>query len=158
MPASLRGDIASWRQSAKSWMAEKRPASMTDKERFELAKHLIADGESISVKVPGGALIEYMRASAIMHDLLGRVKNGDQYQEMLWIAGQSSEYVRSLNMWTLQDTYYEGCIRKGGDKTLSGKCMSALEKSLLRTYGAASRAGLPAFSQKLLDDLGATIK
>lgn len=158
IPPSMRGDIAMWRQSAKAWTTERRPASMTDKERFELAKRLIQEGESISAKVPGGALIEYMRASAIMHDLLGRAHGGEQYQEMMWVAGQAAEYLRDLNAWTLQDTYYEGCIRKGKDKTLSNKCLAALEKSMFQSYGAASRAGLPPFAKKQLDDLSKMIK
>ena len=158
MPGSLRGDIAIWRQSAKSWMNERRPASMTDAERYSMAKQLVAEGADIAAKVPGGALVEYLRASSIMHDLLGRVKVSDQYQEMLWTAGQASEYVRDLNMWTLQETYYEGCIRKGKDKVLGGKCLAALEASMLRTYGAAGKSGLPPFAKKQLDELSAIVK
>jgi hypothetical protein len=158
IPPSLRADIAQWRTSAKAWMSEKRPASMTDKERFEMAKRLVAEGQEITAKVSGGALIEYMRASSLLHEMLGRMKDGEHYQEMLWLAGISAEYLGDLNLWMLQDTYFEGCVRKGKDKALAGKCLSALEASYLRTYGAASRAGLPPFSKKQLDDLGVLVK
>ena len=158
IPPSLRGDIGIWRQSAKAWTTERRPPSMNDKERFDLAKRLISEGQAIAEKVPGGALIEYMRASAILHDLLGRSHGGDNEQQMLWLAGQSAEYLRDLNIWTLQDTYYEGCVRKGKDKALAGKCLSALESSMLQSYGAASRAGLPSYAKRQLDDLTKLIK
>jgi hypothetical protein len=158
IPPSMRGEIAAWRQSAKSWMSERRPASMSDQERFELAKRLVSEGQALSAKVEGGALIEYMRASAIMHNLMGRVKDGPQIQEMMWVAGQASENIRDLNMWTMQDIYYEGCIRKGKDKTLAGRCLEAMEKSLLRTYGAASKAGLPPFTKNQLDELTKLLK
>ncbi len=158
IPPSLRGDIAMWRESAKAWSAERRPPSMSDKERLELAKRLIRDGETIAKKVPGGALIEYMRASAILHDLLGRSRGGDNEQQMLWFAGQSAEYLRDLNLWTLQDTYYEGCVRKGKDKSLAAQCLSALESSMVQSYGAASRAGLPSYAKRQLDDLAKLIK
>jgi hypothetical protein len=158
IPPSLRGDIAMWRQSAKAWTSERRPPSMNDKERFELAKRLIDEGETISQKVPGGALIEYMRASAILHDLLGRSHGGENEQQMLWLAGQSAEYLRDLNVWTLQDTYYEGCVRKGKDKNLGAKCLTALEGSMLQSYGATSRAGLPSYAKRQLDELSKLVK
>ena len=158
MPPALRGDIAMWRQSAKAWANERRPASMTDKQRLEMAKTLLKEGEQISAKVPGGALIEYMRASSILHDLLGRSTGGEQYQEILWLAGQSAEYLSDLNGGTLQDAYYEGCVRKGKDKALSQKCLTALEKSMTRSYGVSSRAGLPPFAKKQLDDLNKLIR
>lgn len=160
IPPGLRGDIAMWRQSAKSWTTERRPPNMNDKERFDLAKRLINEGEAIAQKVPGGALIEYMRASAILHDLLGRSHGGENEQQMLWLAGQSAEYLRDLNIWTLQDTYYEGCVRKGKDKdkALGAKCLNALESSMLQSYGAASRAGLPSYAKRQLDDLSKLVK
>lgn len=158
IPPSLRGDIAMWRDSAKAWTNERRPPSMNDKERFELAKRLISDGETLAKKVPGGALIEYMRASSILHDLLGRSRGGEQEQQILWFAGQSAEYLRDLNLWTLQDTYYEGCVRKGKDKTLGARCLEALEKSMLQSYGAAGRAGLPSYAKRQLDDLAKFVK
>lgn len=158
MPPSMRGDIAMWRQSAKAWTNERRPASMTDSQRFDLAKTLIKEGTTIAAKVPGGALVEYMRASAIMHDLLGRVHGGEQYQEMLWVAGQAAEYLSAINADTLQDTYYEGCVRKGKNKDLAGKCLAALENSMFKSYGASSRSGLPPFVKQQLDDLNKLTK
>ncbi len=158
IPPSLRGDIAMWRQSAKTWTTERRPPSMNDKERFELAKRLIAEGQAVAQKLPGGALIEYMRASAILHDLLGRSHGGESEQEMLWLAGQTADYLRDLNLGTLQDAYYEGCVRKGKDKNLSTKCLNALETSMLQSYGVASRAGLPSYAKRQLEDLSKVIK
>jgi hypothetical protein len=153
IPLSMRVDLARWRQSAKAWTEERRPPRMNDKERFELAKRLVTEGEAIRKTNAGGALIEYMRASAILHDLLGRSRGGEQEQQILWLAGQSAEYLRDLNLWTLQDTYYEGCIRKGKDKSLQSKCLLALEGSMLNSYGATSRAGLPDYAKRHLDEL-----
>jgi hypothetical protein len=99
-----------------------------------------------------------MRASAILHDLLGRSAGGDNQQELLWMAGRAAEYLRDLNLWTLQDTYYEGCVRKGKDKSLAAKCLNALENSMRQSYGAASRAGLPVFAKQQLDDLSKLIQ
>jgi hypothetical protein len=154
MPAALRQDIALWRQSAKAWTLEPRTPSLKDTERYSLAQRLIQEGEAISQKNPGGALIEYMRASALLHDLLGRATPaGASEQQVLWLAGKAAEYLRNLNLWTLQDTYFEGCVRKGPDKRLATQCLERFEASMLQSYGASSRAGLPGFAKQQLEEL-----
>ena len=157
MPPNLRGDIAEWRVAAKQWTAEKPQPAMTDEQKFAQAEQLIAEADQWVKQAPGSALIQHMRASAILHELLGHVRGGDHYQKMLYAAARSSEYLRDLNMWTLQDTYYEGCIRNGQNKDLSQKCLTGLESSMLRTYGVASRAGLPDYPRNQLDALAKLI-
>jgi len=158
MLPSLREDIAIWRQSAKEWSEEKNTPSMSVKEKYTLAKRLMAEGDAIASKNPGGELIQYLRASAILHDLLGKAQANQQSQEMLWLAGQSAEHLSELNLWTMQDVYYEACVRKNQDKNLSRSCYSAHENSLVSSYGAASRAGLPEFAKQHLDEVKSWIK
>lgn len=158
MLPALRDDIALWRQSAKAWANEKKHPKMSNNEKFALAKRLLNEGEAIAVKNPGGELIEYLRASSLLHEILGQVRPSQQSQEMLWLAGQSAEHLRELNLWTMQDVYYEACARKTQDPTLSLKCYNALENSMIAAYGVTSRAGLPQFAKNQLDDLKRVIK
>lgn len=158
MPPALREDIAMWRQSAKSWANEEKQPKMTNDEKFALAKRLLGEGETIASKSPGGELIQYLRASSLLHEILGKVPSSQQSQEMLWLAGQSAEHLRELNLWTMQDVYYEACARKNQDSRLSLKCYNALENSMVKAYGVASRAGLPQFAKNQLDDLKRVIK
>ena len=158
MPPALRNDIALWRRYAKEWANEKNPSSMTNKAKFSLAKRLTAEGAEIAAKDPGGALIQYLRASALLHELLGKSGANEQSQEMLWQAGQAADYLSELNMWTMQDAYYEACVRRNQEKALSQKCYGALENSMIASYGVASKAGLPPFVQKQLGMLQDLIK
>jgi hypothetical protein len=157
LPA-LRDDIVLWRQSAKAWANEKKQAKMSNDAKFALAKRLLSEGEIIAGKNPGGELIEYLRASSLLHEILGKVRSSQQSQEMLWLAGQSAEHLRELNLWTMQDVYYEACARKNQDPSLSLKCYNALENSMIAAYGVAGRAGLPQFAKNQLDDLKRVIK
>jgi len=158
MLPAIRDDIALWRQSAKAWANEKKQPKMSNDEKFALAKRLLSQGEAIAFKNPGGELIEYLRASSLLHEILGQVRPSQQSQEMLWLAGQSAEHLRELNLWTMQDVYYEACARKNHDPSLSLKCYNALENSMIAAYGAASRTGLPQFAKNQLDDLKRVIK
>ena len=133
-PPSLRNNIAQWRQSAKEWTMEKNPPAMTDKAKTSLAERLMSEGAEIARKNPGGALIQYLRASALWHELLGKSTPKDQSQEMLWQAGQVADYLSELDLWTMQDAYYEACIRRNQDKLLSEKCYAALEGSMIASY------------------------
>lgn len=153
MLPSLRFDIAQWRRSAKQWADEKKSPSMTSAEKFSLAKRLIAEGEEIAKKNAGSALIQYLRASALLHELLGKIPVKDQSQEMLWLAGAAADYLSELNLWTVQDVYYEACVRKRQDPKLTNRCYSALEASLIDSYGVSSKAGLPEFVKKHLESV-----
>jgi hypothetical protein len=153
MLPELRSDIAIWRQAAKEWAQEKRIGSMKSKEKLILAKRLLAEGEAIAKKNQGGALIQYLRASALLHELLGKTKPSAQSQELLWMAAKSADYLSELNLWSVQDTYYEACVRRNQDKSLSRKCYEALEKSIVGSYGVASFAGLPEFAKRQLESL-----
>lgn len=157
-PPSLRNDIAQWRQSAKEWANEKNPPAMTNKAKISLAERLMSEGAEIARKNRGGALIQYLRASALWHELLGKSRPKEQSQEMLWQAGQAADYLSELDLWTMQDSYYEACIRRNQDKLLSEKCYSALEDSMIESYGAASADGLPEFAKRQLQTLKAGIK
>lgn len=158
IPPSLRNNIGQWRLSAKEWANEKNPPAMTTKAKFSLAQRLITEGSELEKGNPGGALIQYLRASALLHELLGKAKPQDQSQEMLWQAGQAADYLSELNLWTVQDSYYEACIRRNQDKSLSGKCYQALEASMVDSYGVASPAGLPEFAKRQLQVLKVGIK
>jgi hypothetical protein len=157
-PIELRNDMALWRQSAKEWANENSPPAMTSQAKSLLAKRLISEGSTIAKTSPGGALIQYLRASALLHELLGKSRPNEQSQEMLWQAGQAADYLREINLWTMQDAYYEACIRRNQDKTLSKKCYGALEDSMVSSYGVSGRAGLPEFAKRHLEGLKTSIQ
>ncbi|MCX6124979.1 MAG: hypothetical protein NTV34_09565, partial [Proteobacteria bacterium] len=150
---SLRLEIADWRQAAKSWSEEKPLRINTDEARYLESKRLFDEAEVISAKTSGGGLIQYLRATALLHEMLGRLRGGENYQNMLWLAGRSAKSLKEFNLWAMQDIYFESCVRSGTDKVLSGKCYTALEESALESYGVVSRSGLPAFMRARLDAL-----
>lgn len=158
VPPHMRLKLAEWRQAAKSWVEQQKSKKTTDDERILEVKDLLSQGAKVDSKVEGGALIHHLRASSILHEILGRTKSGPKYQELLWMAGVSAQSLNDLNLWTMQDVYFESCIRAGGQKDLSRKCLKGFEDSMLKSYGARSRSGLPEFARTRLGQLEGSIR
>jgi hypothetical protein len=158
MPPALQADVAEWRRGAKSWLDEKKSTSENDDQKYSAVVRLMKEADAAVLVTPGGALVQHMRASTILHEVLGRVRGGRHYQEMFWRAGESANYLRNFNLWTLQDIYYEQCVRVGGDIALSKTCLKALEASMVTSYGVASKSGLPEFLKVRLESLKADLE
>lgn len=158
VPSSDTAMVAEWRRQAKAWVLDKTPAPKNAAEKERLAIALVRDADRIEKDVHGGAVIQHLRASNLFHQLLGQGKQQSAQQELLWQAGQSAQYLRDINLWTLQDIYFESCIRVGGKKELSQKCFDALKDSMVQSYGVSSSGTLPEFVKVQLDRLKNSIK
>lgn len=150
LPA-MTAEIAEWRVAAKAWIAEKPKALENDDAKRAEASRLLKEAEIAERKVKGAGLIQNLRASAILHELLSRTQGGEGYQELLFMAGNMANSLKGLNLWTMQDAYFERCIRIDPNSSLAKKCYDNYESSLLRSYGASSKANLPEFIQNRLD-------
>ncbi len=158
MPSALQADVAEWRRGAKSWLDEKKSKLENDDQKYLAVVRLMKEADAAALVAPGGALVQHMRASTILHEVLGRVRGGPHYQDMLWRAGESAFYLRNFNLWTLQDIYYEQCARVGGDSDLSKKCFNALEESMVTSYGVTTKNGLPEFIKVRLESISSKLK
>jgi hypothetical protein len=152
---ALKSDLTAWRADAKEWSAEKETDKNLDQAKsMEKAKKLLEIAQQRSkTSTEDGGLIPALRASALMHGILGGMKYKGQTQEMLALAGDAAWQLRELNLWSMQDIYYEGCIRKNSDADRSKHCMTNLEESFLRNYGVHSVSSLPQFAQNRLNAL-----
>lgn len=159
VPALAR-DIAAWRAAAKEW----NEASAIKKEietlpkKLEHIEALLQSAEKNSQSVPNGGLIHYLRASMIAHDLMGDTNLGASAQKLYWLAATAVSGLKEINLWTLQDVYFEQCIRAGGiksgaDKVLTKKCYDSLESAALFEYGVSSKSLLPEHARVRLEQL-----
>lgn len=158
MPSSVTFDIEEWEKSAKAWKTEASHSTKSDKDLLAESKRLMIEGEKLKAISEGAGLIYFLRASSLLSQELAAQSSGPYYQELLWLAGQSAAALQGLNFWTMQDIYFEQCIRTKDNMLLSRKCFAGLEESLLQNYGAATRLGLPDFVKDQLDRLGKMIK
>lgn len=144
-PVYLRLNALTWKRSIEQWEKERPVSELNAKEQFRLAKLLINKGNQLRATSPLGqaGLIYFLRASSILHELLAQSPNQAQYGEELYHAGLAAEALRDMNLWTLQEAYYEACIRHSPRTALAKKCYVRLEQIQLSGYATDDGGALP---------------
>ncbi len=120
-PAALYRDALIWRGSVEEWLAEPS-AKPRDLAR---ANELYAEGEAQVLKTGSQAagLIPFLRASAILHELLRERRNDQEFAATLDLAGKTAEWLAPIVLWTLNESYFEACIRVVPHTARAGICL-----------------------------------
>lgn len=144
-PVYLRLNALTWKRSIEDWRRNQSQKKLTSKEQFQLAKQIMNQGWKVNSRSPLGqaGLVQFLRASSILHELLGQSPEQGQYGEMLYYSGLAAESLRDMNLWTLQDAYYESCIRHSPKTQIAKKCYLRLEAIQFSAYVTDDGAYLP---------------
>ncbi len=149
-PVYLQISALKWREAVREWQkAEGKPKSLAD------AKLLITRAWRKQMESPltRSGLVEQLRASAILHDLLKARKSGKAYAETLYYAGLTSEALKDLDVFNLSDNYYENCVRHLPRTETARNCYLRLESIIIANYSHFDSTPLPSDVRERLDRL-----
>lgn len=148
-PVYLQLSALHWKASLQDWKRHANGKSLAE------ARTLLSRGWKAQMETPlsRAGIIEFLRASAIMHDLLDQSKPGKLYAETLYSAGLASEALRDLDLYALSGFYYESCIRQAPHTTTSRNCFVRLETVELVNYSAFDSMPIPAHVRQRLEEL-----
>jgi hypothetical protein len=134
-PYYIRYDAYVWLKDINAWKKDqtKNKKELSDKQKYTLASRLIDQGKIKQKPQSHSALISSLRASALLHEVIENPKS-KYYADSLYYAGISSELLRDISVWSLNETYYESCIRASPHTRLSEKCYVQLEASVHQAY------------------------
>lgn len=126
-PTALYRDTLIWRGSVQEWLAE-TSAKPRDLAR---ASELFAEGEALVLKTGSetAGLIPFLRASAILHELLRERRNDQEFATTLDLAGRTAEWLAPIVLWTLNESYFEACIRIVPHTARAGVCLEHFKDS-----------------------------
>jgi hypothetical protein len=123
---------------------------VTPKEKLALARRLVHDA-LLTQDYPAdrAADVEYLRATALLHDALEKPTDnappltGLERAEGLYLAGQSSEALQDLYLWSTHEFYYEDCIHAAPAAKEGQRCYRRLEATLYRGYTGSRGTQIP---------------
>jgi hypothetical protein len=146
-PVFLKLKARHWKQSVKQWQQEEKskPKKMSPQQMLKSANNLMTRGwriESEAINSRAG-LVEFLRASSLLHDILSDRENIKVYGEALYTAGLVAESLRQINLWTLHEAYYESCIRYSPYTNLAKRCYLRLEALQLSSYSTYDGSEVP---------------
>jgi hypothetical protein len=125
-PFYLRGDASAWLRDIRDWKSDPNPTRGRD--AFRVAARMVDRAQKLGSRNPS-QLIQFLRASRIIHELLENTKS-PKYAQTLLYAGMVSDSLRDLNLGFLDQYYYESCITQEPHSELAEDCYSRLELSV----------------------------
>lgn len=149
-PVYLQISALKWRDSVREWQkASSKAKTLAD------AKGLVNRGWRKQMESPlsRAGLVEQLRASALLHELLAQHKSGKTYAETLYYAGLTSEALKDLDLFSLSENYYESCIRQLPRSETARNCYLRLEGLTLANYSHFEAVPLPSGVRQHLDEL-----
>ena len=102
--------------------------------------------------------IEDMRAISALLQLLTNDLNQDELGEALMLTGQSYEALHAISVMSLDENYYESCIRKTPETKWAPICLKKLTDSLVMGYSGSGGTRIPWHVTAHLEELKNVIK
>ncbi len=148
-PVYLQISALKWKSSIEEWAKDLK------RKRAEDPRALLAKAWKKQTETPlsRAGLIEFLRASARLHELLAEKKTGKVYAETLYQAGLTSEALRELDLYSLSEYYYESCIRSLPQSETARTCYVRLENEMMASYSSFDSGPLPASMRDRLENL-----
>lgn len=143
LPYYVGEQARSWRTSLLEW--GKSAAKKSKKNLLAQARDRIARATEIQqfAKDHAGD-IEYLRATALLHEFLRTNKNAQSMADAYFLLGQAYEVLDELGYWNLHERYYESCITNAPRSELAKKCYGRLEASVFLGFSGSSGVNIPA--------------
>lgn len=157
VPYYVRYDAYVWLRDIGEWQKDmqvhKKPR--TDKQKYKMAEGLIAQAQAKKKPQSHSGIISSLRASALLHEVIENPK-ATNYADALYSAGLVSELLMDISVWSLNQSYYEACIRARPHTYLAEQCYMRLEASIMETAPPALlNPSLAALQKTRLEDLSA---
>lgn len=133
LPQYMKKDIQAWKRSLKEWQSEKLP-SKTGSKNLMFVKKLIDQAQSPAYEQGQAGFIIYLRASAILHELLETSRKSPNYSSILYYAGLNADALKNVDVWQLGEHYFEVCIDNSPYTKISLDCYKQLERLVLQSH------------------------
>lgn len=139
---SLWQDAAAWRRvlapMAKSGASWPRDAAAL----YAEADHLIADAEARSLADAGREIL-YLRATAVVHELLMKDPPKNMRAQALAWLGQSYRELRDLDIWSLHLVYDAACVEAAPHSILASECYERWDDGARALFTGNGGGALP---------------
>lgn len=143
-PFFLRQDALKWKESLLKWKEELPRRALTEEGLFSEAKQLIVQARALQdFPMDHASDVLYLRATAVIHELLQKAPDGRHAQEALLMAGLCYEALRPLRLEDIHEIYYEACIRKTPHTPTAANCYQRYEQSTYEGYTGSEGTYLP---------------
>lgn len=140
-----------WEQATRAWKKEKPPQLNTVEAALAEGRRLVKKADTLPSR--GNDEVYYLRATAVLHELLRKFPNTRKMPEALFLIGVSYSPLQELGLWNLQENYFQACILEAPHTDIAEKCYSRFEQSVVLGFSGSSGTHIPPQMQRQLQQL-----
>lgn len=149
----LNSDIKTWRSEVLKWKEEKTPPRKTEVDRLANARKLVGEAKKAQhYPMDAKGDIDYMRASALLHDFIRDFPKSSKIAEAYYLAGLTYSVLRDIGFWSLHEQYFESCIDAAPHSDQAKLCYAQLKDSVFSGYTGSRGTDVPSNVKKYLKD------
>jgi hypothetical protein len=154
VPEFFKSYVGSWKTAVEDWKNESTKKLNSESEILSEAKRLIAEGKKVQ-KYPmdSSADVQYLRASATLHELMIHYPTGAKTAEALYLQGQTYMVLDDPHLSPLPEMYYESCIRTSPHTSQAVTCFNAFEESVFVGFTGSGGTSIPTDVKKHMAEL-----
>jgi hypothetical protein len=154
VPFYVQDHLHAWMESLRKWSHEKpsrKPLLQQARERMSAAHRLQNFAKDHSGDV------EYLRATALLHEFLQKEQPPEAEAEAFYLLGQSYEALDEPGFWNIHEVYYESCVRALPKTKQAQNCFRRFEASIYLGYSGSSGIHVPQSERERINDLKALL-
>lgn len=149
-PYFIKRNLAFWKRSITEWGKSKETLDLKAADKL-MAKAEEANRTSRS----DGGLVDYLLAARGLHNYMILPRNNLDKANALYKLGLIYENVQEVGAWSINEDYFELCVRTVPHSETAKKCFARYEESLVSGFSGSSGIHIPADIQSKLNELRA---
>ncbi len=154
LPYFIASDAKVWVKSLRKWQREPfldQRKLIREKVLFLRARKMVRKGRELQASdTYQGGFVDFLRASALLHECLRAKLNAVQKARIYRMLGQSYEIIAENGTWNLPEFYYEACVRIVPKTALAKMCYHDFERTVILGYSGSGGLFVPAELQQRL--------
>lgn len=143
-PDFCRSNLIKWKRSVEAWSAESKQELSSEADKLAAMKKIFDHARANQVfPADRSAEVDFLRASALAHDILRVSKNPESKARGLFVAGVTSEIVNAPLFWPMHEQYYQRCITEAPHTPVAAECYERFEQSVYFGYTGSAGTRIP---------------
>ncbi len=151
IPFFIKRNLPYWKSSLNEWKRNTKLAVNLKSAQTIISR---ADAAQKSSRSEGGT-IDYLRASGLLHHFLAKTQLPSTKADALFQLGLIYENIGEIGAWSMNEDYYELCIRTQPHTDIAKKCFDRFKESTIAGFSGTGGLHIPEDVQKRMTELRA---
>ncbi len=149
LPLFIKRPLPFWQKSVEDWNRKIKPSV-----NLATAEQMVKQADLFQKDSRGeGGTVEYLRAASLLHQFLTKDQTPAIKAEALLQLGFIYENIGEIGAWSMNEDYYELCIRTSPHTEISKKCFEKFQASTVSGFSGTGGVNIPEDVKRRITEL-----